>query len=145
MTQLEKLNEIKTSLDKLAKLGNGEHWGNSDGNVIAQKALPLIDELIQAQTPVEDEIKSMAKLLASNFYDDGSTVGWANFKKAAKAVIAAMSPKPNNNGWLPTHDLIVDRGRRFAEEYKNAALGDAFSDLVELVEYYQPQPPKQES
>ncbi|RLA39220.1 MAG: hypothetical protein DRR06_19460 [Gammaproteobacteria bacterium] len=27
------------ALEKLARLGNGDHYGNSDGNVIAQKAL----------------------------------------------------------------------------------------------------------
>ena len=41
--RLEKLqgqvDRYKTALEKLARLGNGEHYGNSDGNVIAQQAL----------------------------------------------------------------------------------------------------------
>ena len=31
--------ELEAALDKLARLGNGPDYGNSDGNVIAQKAL----------------------------------------------------------------------------------------------------------
>ena len=30
---------MRTALEKLAKLGNGDRYGNSDGNVIAQDAL----------------------------------------------------------------------------------------------------------
>jgi hypothetical protein len=30
---------FREALENLARLGNGEHYGNSDGNVIAQKAL----------------------------------------------------------------------------------------------------------
>ena len=33
------INELREALEKLAKLGNGEHYGNSEGNVIAQQAL----------------------------------------------------------------------------------------------------------
>ena len=31
--------ELVEALEKLARLGNGEHYGNSDGNMIARKAL----------------------------------------------------------------------------------------------------------
>jgi len=31
--------ELIVALEKLARLGNGEHYGNSDGNLIAQKAI----------------------------------------------------------------------------------------------------------
>ena len=30
---------LKEALEKLARLGNGEHYGNSDGNMIAREAL----------------------------------------------------------------------------------------------------------
>ena len=30
------------ALEKLARLGNGEHYGNSDGNMIARAALALV-------------------------------------------------------------------------------------------------------
>ena len=36
---LERIAELEAALDKLARLGNEPHYGNSDGNVIAQKAL----------------------------------------------------------------------------------------------------------
>jgi len=31
--------ELLEALDKLARLGNGEHYGNSDGNMIARAAI----------------------------------------------------------------------------------------------------------
>ena len=31
--------ELVEALEKLARLGNGEHYGNSDGNMIARDAL----------------------------------------------------------------------------------------------------------
>lgn len=43
-TLQEKLVISKISLDKLAKLGNGEHYGNSDGNIIAQEAITKLNE-----------------------------------------------------------------------------------------------------
>jgi len=36
---IEKINIATDALESLAKLGNGNQWGNSDGNKIAQKAL----------------------------------------------------------------------------------------------------------
>jgi len=35
---------LRKALEKLARLGNGEHYGNSEGNVIARKALEVSDE-----------------------------------------------------------------------------------------------------
>ena len=34
-----KLAEMTEALEKLARLGNGDHYGNSDGNMIAIRAL----------------------------------------------------------------------------------------------------------
>jgi hypothetical protein len=31
--------ELVAALEKLARLGNGEHYGNSDGNMIARAAI----------------------------------------------------------------------------------------------------------
>ena len=31
--------ELLTALEKLARLGNGEHYGNSEGNMIARAAI----------------------------------------------------------------------------------------------------------
>jgi hypothetical protein len=39
-----KLTTARAALDKLARLGNGAYFGNSDGNVIAQKALAATEE-----------------------------------------------------------------------------------------------------
>jgi len=40
LTRLRGENDrYRTALERLARLGNGQHLGNSDGNVIAQKAL----------------------------------------------------------------------------------------------------------
>lgn len=39
---LAMIKEAETSLDKLARLGNEPHFGNSTGNVIAQHALAAI-------------------------------------------------------------------------------------------------------
>lgn len=36
--------EARAALEKLARLGNGERYGNSDGNLIAQAALATIKE-----------------------------------------------------------------------------------------------------
>lgn len=39
-TELAKLALVAIiALEKLAKLGNGDEWGNSNGNIIAQQAL----------------------------------------------------------------------------------------------------------
>lgn len=35
---------LMAALEKLAKLGNGDHYGNSDGNEIAKKALAAAHE-----------------------------------------------------------------------------------------------------
>ena len=35
------LAELREALEKLARLGNGDRYGNSEGNVIAQNALAL--------------------------------------------------------------------------------------------------------
>jgi len=35
---------LREALEVLAKLGNGDHYGNSDGNRIAQKALLETDD-----------------------------------------------------------------------------------------------------
>jgi hypothetical protein len=38
--KLEAVNqELLAALEKLARLGNGEHYGNSDGNMIARAAI----------------------------------------------------------------------------------------------------------
>lgn len=36
---VERLDEVRDALEKLARLGNEPHYGNSDGNVIAKQAL----------------------------------------------------------------------------------------------------------
>ena len=41
LQQAYHIRELEKALNKLARLGNGPHLGNSDGNVIAQKALGL--------------------------------------------------------------------------------------------------------
>ena len=38
-TQAERIKELEAALEKLARLGNGERYGNSDGNMIARDAL----------------------------------------------------------------------------------------------------------
>jgi len=38
-TAIRIIKRYKTALEKLARLGNEPHLGNSDGNIIAQKAL----------------------------------------------------------------------------------------------------------
>lgn len=40
---LRKMHNLSASLEELACLGNGDHYGNSDGNVIARRALQHID------------------------------------------------------------------------------------------------------
>lgn len=40
---------LVSSLEKLACLGNGSHYGNSDGNVIAQRALGLNPSEVYSQ------------------------------------------------------------------------------------------------
>lgn len=42
MTDIQK---IRVALERLARLGNGERYGNSDGNIIAQEVLHLIRRL----------------------------------------------------------------------------------------------------
>ena len=37
----QQLAELREALEKLARLGNGDRYGNSEGNVIAQNALAL--------------------------------------------------------------------------------------------------------
>ena len=37
----QQLTELREALEKLARLGNGDRYGNSEGNVIAQNALAL--------------------------------------------------------------------------------------------------------
>lgn len=39
----QQLAELREALEKLARLGNGDRYGNSEGNVIAQNALALQD------------------------------------------------------------------------------------------------------
>jgi len=45
---VKKINSSSEALQKLAKLGNGDNWGNSDGNKIAQRALNILDETINS-------------------------------------------------------------------------------------------------
>ena len=40
----QRIKELETVLDKLARLGNEPNFGNSIGNQIAQKALPALSE-----------------------------------------------------------------------------------------------------
>jgi len=40
-----KINMAKAALEKLSCLGNGEHYGNSKGNVIAQEALKELNNV----------------------------------------------------------------------------------------------------
>ena len=46
--ELRRLHEVNTellgALEKLARLGNGEHYGNSDGNMIARAAIAKGDQ-----------------------------------------------------------------------------------------------------
>ena len=42
---------LRAALDKLARLGNEPHYGNSDGNVIAQRALAAVEETSDAGKP----------------------------------------------------------------------------------------------
>ena len=45
--QLRKAAEMALeALEQLARIGNGEHYGNSDGNVIAQKAIPALRQAL---------------------------------------------------------------------------------------------------
>ncbi len=37
--QAERIEQLEAAMDKLARLGNEPHYGNSDGNTIARKAL----------------------------------------------------------------------------------------------------------
>ena len=39
-----RVDELEGALDRLARLGNEPHYGNSDGNVIAQKALAATEQ-----------------------------------------------------------------------------------------------------
>lgn len=45
---LSLLNETRDTLDKLAKLGNGDQYGNSIGNIIAKVMLDKINTKIKA-------------------------------------------------------------------------------------------------
>ena len=38
-SQAERIKELEAALEKLARLGNGDQYGNSDGNMIARAAL----------------------------------------------------------------------------------------------------------
>ena len=53
MTVHEKNNIMLDALRKLAKLGNGEEYGNSDGNRIAIKALLDIGALKKVEKKAE--------------------------------------------------------------------------------------------
>lgn len=61
----EEKERFRDALEKLAKLGNGDHYGNSDGNVIAQKALgvnqPDFGELWNACTVEINRIGGIRK------------------------------------------------------------------------------------
>ena len=47
MTKDEALNLAIEALNKLARLGNGDSYGNSDGNCIAIKTLKAIEEALE--------------------------------------------------------------------------------------------------
>lgn len=52
---IEQLKTIREALERLSCLGNGSHYGNSDGNRIAQEVLPLarqLESLVGEQEPV---------------------------------------------------------------------------------------------
>lgn len=61
---LDEIEELHTqkkimleALTKLSKLGNGENWGNSVGNIIAQKALSEVQDNLIQQTYKGDKTK----------------------------------------------------------------------------------------
>jgi hypothetical protein len=47
----EALKPALEALEKLARLGNGEHYGNSDGNMIARAAIPAIKAALAQECP----------------------------------------------------------------------------------------------
>lgn len=91
------LKNIRDGLERLARLGNGDYYGNSDGNLLAQQLLPELDALEQAMnTPV-----AWCKLTASGniaYFDgkpmfmDGS-VGNEHHKTPLFAAPPAQQPQ----------------------------------------------------
>lgn len=50
---------MRTALEKLARLGNGDHYGNSNGNVIAQECLAALSpQAAVTQDAQEKEAKN---------------------------------------------------------------------------------------
>ena len=60
MTENTELKDVKSLLEKLARLGNEPHLGNSDGNIIAQRALASLNKH-QERMNSEELVQEVAK------------------------------------------------------------------------------------
>ena len=50
------LHYAKEVLDQLGRLGNGDQFGNSNGNVLAQEALVKLDDMVVREKPAEEPL-----------------------------------------------------------------------------------------
>lgn len=99
------------ALDKLSKLGNGDHVGNSVGNEVAHAALlPLL--VIQAMQPVP-------KLRVQNQFNHGDRVRYidednASLRKGKEYVVLGLKP------FLEDGPGIILHGHQYGSWYESS-------------------------
>ena len=67
--ELERVGKYELTLNKLARLGNGDRLGNSDGNLIAQEALGIGIYAKNAKEKLEAALTMAGNILHDNGID----------------------------------------------------------------------------
>jgi hypothetical protein len=91
MTKDEALKMAIEALNKLARLGNGDSYGNSDGNCIAIKTLKAIEEALEAEQVCQSQEPFVwwrtSRDITDEYYTEYTEDG----------------NKPIDNGWQPLY------------------------------------------
>jgi hypothetical protein len=125
-----KLDIAVKALDKLARLGNGAHYGNSDGNIIAQEVLAQIKE--RKEQPMTDKFdweqkfEDLSRYTPKYLSENTSTDFWERLYQAFRA---RMMEEQQRN--LPPAMTHADEALQSLEDRKTAECAGTDSASVE--------------
>jgi hypothetical protein len=139
MTTAEKLQTAWHALERLAKLGNGDSYGNSDGNTIAQQALQQLDKAVQPTgdnvnyyivaiekpkrlPPYEAEAEDIIEVLGMSFAE--GNVFKALWRSCAESALGLHKPGANTDGVYDAEKMVYYSQRVLAQRKKLMAVAE---------------------
>lgn len=114
----EQMQQVREKVHRLACLGNGDRFGTSIGNGIAQDALALLDAAMQApEATAGGDVREAAEAMVcvvDGYINETATIHQLKAANASLAAALAAAPKPCEHGCVDGKVLITPaRGNNY--------------------------------